>query len=81
MEKESNSTEQQCNKQNVSISKLSVGDKLYLNAGKDCPSWLHSFTGYITKLGRVRVKVRIPVDDDRERWISLTQLSLTDPWG
>lgn len=64
----------------VSISELSLGDKLHLNAGKDCPQWLHSFAGYVTKIGRVRVKVRIPVDDDRERWISISQLTLNDPW-
>lgn len=58
-----------------------IGQKLHLLRGKEVPMWLHSFAGYVTKIGRKRFKVRIPVDDDKERWVSPTQLQLNDPWA
>ena len=58
-----------------------IGQKLHLLAGKEVPNWLHSFAGYVTAIGRKRYKMRIPVCDDRERWISASQVQLTDPWA
>lgn len=57
-----------------------IGQKLYLLAGREVPHWLHSFAGYVTAIGRKRYKVQIPVADDKERWVSASQLQLTDPW-
>lgn len=58
-----------------------LGAKLHLLAGRGVPNWLHSFAGYVTKIGRRRYKVRVPVDDDKERWVPARQLQQTDPWA
>jgi hypothetical protein len=63
----------------VSNRKFNIGDKVYLNRGNGCPVWLHSFCGYVTRIGKVRYKVTVPVDDDKERWVRATQLSETEP--
>ena len=57
-----------------------IGQKLHLLAGREVPKWLHSFAGYVIGIGRKRYKVRIPVCDDEERWVSASQVQLTDPW-
>ena len=58
-----------------------IGQKLYILSGKRVPNWLHSFAGYVTGIGRKRYKVRVPVNDNKEIWITSSQLQLTDPWG
>ena len=58
-----------------------INQKLHLMEGHGVPLWLHSFAGYIVAIGRNQYKLRIPVDDNTERWVSATQLQLTDPWG
>ena len=58
-----------------------IGQKLHLLSGRGVPMWLDSFAGYVTAIGRTRYKLRIPVDDNRERWVPARQLQPIDPWG
>lgn len=55
---------------------LSIGKFIIMHRGKEVPLWLDTMGATITRIGRKRYRVSVPVDDDKERWISASQITL-----